>query len=302
MKDIIDELLDKNKFQKILPEEYLKFLNQHIIPEYKINNEQSLQSQTNFKFWGSIVFIASFLAIAIVGLGISLYEQIPKLIFIIELIFLVCILTAFIATRRSASHNNWINSRLKAEQLRIYIFSIISTKSHIYFESAEDDLKILKKINNKVQLGEIEDLKEYIIGYWLNTQKEYHSNKEKNFRKKEEVIKYLIRATYILAIIVSLLHLFFTSHLYENILILFVLILPAFGATLVGIKSHRDYSSISLNSKYMKEEIDKLIREIRDSKNYEELFKTINKIEWLFINELKRWEIIIKSREIELGI
>lgn len=42
--------------------------------------------------------------------------------------------------------------------------------------------------------------------------------------------------------------------------------------------------------------------ELKQNENYEDLFKTIKKIEWFFANKLKRWETIIRSRELELAL
>jgi len=88
----------------------------------------------------------------------------------------------------------------------------------------------------------------------------------------------------------------------ENILILLVLILPTFGTTLVGIKSHREFFSISLNRRRMIDGINNFKDELKQNENYEDLFKTIKKIEWFFANKLKRWETIIRSRELEWAL
>ena len=98
----------------------------------------------------------------------------------------------------------------------------------------------------------------------------------------------------------------FSEEWLENFLTFAALSLPAFGAAIGGIRTHREYSRLAKRSKNMEqvlEELDESFKRIsRQGLNQSEgLESLLKQTEELMLNEVQNWMTLLKFSEIELG-
>lgn len=88
----------------------------------------------------------------------------------------------------------------------------------------------------------------------------------------------------------------------DNILILSVLLLPALGATITAIKTHRDYKKILTDSTIIINELEKLDYEFKKPLTQNQLNILIRKVEKIMRRESEEWLTLLASKELEKAV
>lgn len=303
-----------------LPEHNKTIVENLLLPYFTHSEIFALKSQKWYHYIGLLVFWLSFLSVATVGYGEIFYDHIPKYIFIIELYFLLIISLLIFISHKRATHRNYIENRFLAEHLRIDIILTLCGKivsplqylRHIKSTYAQNGwmILILEYILSKIPKTNINPpntvqfIKDYIRQVWINSQIDYHKRRIKKIRNKNEVLKLLGEVFFYLAILITVIHIIFPIDLQilDNILILSVLLLPALGATITAIKSHRDYKKIITDSTIILNELENLDYEFKKTLTQNQLNILIGRAEKIMRRESEEWLALLASKELEKAV
>ena len=303
-----------------LPEHNKTIVENLLLPYFTHSEIFALKSQKWYHYIGLLVFWLSFLSVATVGYGEIFYDHIPIYIFIIELYFLLIISLLIFISHKRATHRNYIENRFLAEHLRIDIVLTLCGKivsplqylRHIKSTYVQNGwmILILEYILSKIPKTNINPpntvqfIKDYIRQVWINSQIDYHKRRIKKIRNKNEVLKLLGEVFFYLAILITVIHIIFPIDLQilDNILILSVLLLPALGATITAIKSHRDYKKIITDSTIILNELENLDYEFKKTLTQNQLNILIGRAEKIMRRESEEWLALLASKELEKAV
>jgi len=303
-----------------LPEKAKTIVTDLLLPYYTHAENFALKHQKWYRYIGLIIFWLSFLSVAVVGYGVIFFDHIPTYIFVIELSFLLMITFMIFISHKRGTHQDYIENRFLAEHLRTDIFLTICGERipppqfvrHIKSTFMRNGWMILvledilNRIPEKNLLNENDFLstRDYIRRVWIGDQIKYHHNRKKNLLKKNEALGLIGELLFYLAIIIAVIHIFFTIDiiLIDKILILAVLLLPALGATIGAIRSHRDYKKIITDSTVIINSLENLKQEIMKPVTRDKLKLIIKQVENVVRQETKDWLTLIASRELEKAV
>ena len=306
--------------QYIIPEVNKSVAEDLLLPYYTHSEIFAEKNQRWYHSIGLIVFWMSFLSVATVAYGEIFFDHIPKYIFIIELLFLLIISFLIFFSHKRATHRNYIENRILTEHLRTDIILIIcgirvsppQYIRHIESSYAKNGwmILLLEHILSKVPLlshdpaSTLHIIKNYIRKVWINSQIEYHKRRKEKLRNKNEVLTSLGNLIFYLAIFIALIHIFVTidSQNLDNVLIFAVLLLPALGATITAIKTHRDYKKILTDSTIILNELENLDYEFRKPLTQTRLKVLIERAEKIMRRESEEWLELLASKELEKAV
>jgi len=303
-----------------LPEQNKTIINEFLLPYYTHSEIFALKNQKWYKYIGLLVYGFSFLSVSAVGYGEIFFDHIPRYIFILEFFFLLIISLLIFVSRKRATHRNYIENRFLAEHLRTDIILTLCGKivspprylRHIKSTYAQNGwmILILEYILAKVPTininppNNIQIIRDFVRQVWINSQIDYHKKRIEKIWNKNEVLEYLGEVIFYLAILIAFIHIFFTIHLQilDNILILSVLLLPALGATLSAIKTHRDYKKIITDSTIILNELENLDYEFNKTLTQKKVDILLGKAENIMRRESEEWLTLLTSKELEKAV
>jgi hypothetical protein len=303
-----------------LPEQAKQIVKKLCLPYYAYAEIFAMKHQSWYKYIGLIVFWMAFLSVSAIGYGAIILGHIPKYIFGIELFFLLVISILIYYSNKMGAHKYWIETRFLAEHLRIdIILTICGLKiappqyvRHIEEVDTRNGWMILtlEYILNKIpvqnwELKEhIPQLKEFIKNVWIDDQINYHLKRKGKLLKRNETLERIGEVIFYSAIIIAIVHIVLTIDILmlDNILVLAVLLLPALGATITAIRTHRDYKKIANDSMIMVNNLQQLRQELDKPLTSSKLNALIRKTEKLMREDTEDWLLLIASKELEKAV
>jgi len=218
------------------------------------------------------------------------------------------------------AHKYWIETRFLAEHLRTdLILTICGLKitPPQYIRHVEEIdtrngwmLLTLEEIINKIpvsgrELNEyLQDLKKLIKNIWIENQIEYHRRRGNKLLTISNVMERLGELIFYSAIIIAAIHIVINTNslILDNIMILAALLLPALGATIAAIRTHRDYKKIANDSMIMVYNLQQLSKYLDKHLTSSKLIGLIRKTEKLMREDTEDWLLLIASKELEKAV
>jgi len=317
------ELFFKDKESKKeygLPEQARQIVKELLLPYYAYAEIFAMKYQSWYKYIGLIIFWLAFLSVTAIGYGAIILGHIPKYIFGIELIFLLVISILIYFSNKKGAHKYWIETRFLAEHLRTdMILTICGLKiaPPQYIRHIEDVdtrngwmLLTLEEILNRIPTQKwnineyLPQLKEFIKNVWISDQIDYHLKRKEKLLRRNKTLERIGEVIFYSAIIIAIIHIGLTIDLLilDNILILAVLLLPALGATIAAIRTHRDYKKIANDSIIMVYNLIRLRQELDKPLTSSKLKSLVRKTEELMREETDDWLLLIASKELEKAV
>ena len=300
-----------------LPEQAKKTVKELLLPYYAYAEIFATKQQSWYKYIGLCVLWLAFISVAIIGFGAVILDHIPKYIFGIELFLLLVISILIYFSNKMGTHKYWIETRFLAEHLRTDIILAIcglkiSSPQYIRHIPEADTrnswmILTLEEIINNIDTPKLDvnkyliQLKYYVQKVWIEDQIEYHRNRRKKILKKSNVLEKMGEMIFYFAIIIAVIHLILNinSIILDNILILAALLLPALGATVAAIRTHRDYKKIANDSMIMVYNLEKLGQELNKPLTTDRLHSIIRKTEEFMRKDTEDWLLLFASKELE---
>ena len=281
----------------------------------------SKQNQKIYRYVGTVVYSLSAAAITSVVLGI-LFRKWSIYAFTIEFLILLAILLMVIIANWRKTQRKWIESRFLAEQIRSAIFFVVCNveTSPIevppYMRTAHrpDDwmVKVFYEIWNRLpemkgcHEAYCQQCTDFVRKHWIQNQITYHGDKAIDVRKISSILEWTGMAIFFIAMAAAISHLIFfypgkefQSKTLEELLIFFAIVLPAVGAAIGGIRSHREYSRVGKRSSNMEiilKELDEQFSHANTPEALESLLRDTNE---LMLRETQDWLMLMKFVELK---
>lgn len=292
-----------------------------LLPWYVRASLIAKRCQKRYFRTGLIVYALAPLAVAAVAVGILNPDwALPA--FIAEFLFLLVIYGAIRTADRRRVHKKWVETRFLAERIRSAIFLLscgvrpaaVSLSPDMRPGAREDDwaVRIFAEIMVRAAGAEpgervaCPDGVAFIRARWIGAQIGFHAAKADKAGRLSRILEKAGRATFLAAIGASGWHLFslwighreFLAAL-EKPAILLAIILPAAGAALGGMRTHREYSRLEKRSRTMEaalRELDWKFAAVSDFGGFE---GRLREAEQLMLQEAQDWMILMRFAKVE---
>jgi uncharacterized membrane protein YidH (DUF202 family) len=320
MNNMYKDLFDNAEGKEIAGDSK-KLVKEMLLPFYVKASKLSKQNQTAYKYVGTLVYSLSAAAITSVVLGI-LFHKWSIYAFAIEFLILLTILFMVTVANWRQTQRKWIESRFLAEQIRSAIFFVVCNMEASpievppYMRTAHrpDDwmVKIFYEIWNR--LPEMKGCREahcrqcidYVRKHWIQDQIKFHKNKASKVKKISTILEWSGMAIFFIAMAAAISHLIFfypgkelPSETLEELIIFLAIVLPAIGAAIGGIRSHREYSRMEKRSSNMEiilRELDEQVAHVKTPAEFESLLRATDE---LMLRETQDWLMLMKFVELK---
>jgi len=310
-----------------IPEPFKKIVEKFLIPPYCRASKISAGYQKRYKRTGKLGYIFSTLSVTLMAIAVICAKQplfsIPG--YIAELCLLISLYLMIHRAEHARIHSGWLESRALAERLRtVFYFTacgespdavlkghIIYHRSYNWVDHAYNEIISTLPMSTRPKMPELGYCREFIDTTWVQGQIDYHTeNNEKLSRNNDNLKKWGIWC-FELAIGISLIHLGFaifgsaTGHhpegwllVFEEVLSVIAITLPAGGAAFGGYRSLLEQSRIAARSKAMMNHLSHLRKEActEDSDKFRQYLECIQEI---MLIESEDWLALMEHAELE---
>ena len=289
----------------------------YLLPYYVRASRLAKANQKQYQRAGLLVYSFSATAVAAVALG-TLVHKLTPWAFGFELLLLLAILITVFWADRKRTHNKWIECRFLAERLRAAEFlalcgvevTPIQAPSHLGALGQADDwtlmafneiwqrLPVMKGCDSKL----FPQLKEFIRQRWIEKQIEYHNIKSGKSRNKSRRLERGGLVIFSLALLAAALHLafyFLGNEWLEAPITFAAIVLPAVGAAIGGIRTHREYSRLAKRSENMVQSLTELKDNLDRATSTGEFEALLREIEQLMLIETQDWLMLMRFAKLE---
>jgi len=313
--------LFNNEEGKEIPEDVKKRVKEMLLPFYVRASKISKQNQKIYRYVGTLVYSLSAAAITSVVLGILLRKW-SIYAFTIEFLILLAIFLMGIIANWRKTQRKWIESRFLAEQIRSAVFFVVCNTEISpvevppYMRTAHrpDDwmVKVFYEIWNRLPEMEgchqayCQQCSDFVRKQWIQNQIKYHGDKAIDLRKISTILELGGMAIFFIAMAAAISHLIFfrpgkefQSKTLEELIIFFAVVLPAIGAAIGGIRSHREYSRLEKRSSNMEIILKELDEQFSNANTPEALDSLLKDANELMLRETQDWLMLMKFMELK---
>jgi hypothetical protein len=298
-------------------EESKKQVREFLLPYYARASMIAKKNQKIYQRAGLLVYSFAATAVAAVALG-TLVHKLSPWAFGLELLLLMTILITVFWADRNRTHRKWIESRFLAERLRAAQFlaacqtEVTQIKVPPFFgtKGHSDDWTLmafneiwqrLPKMNRS-EKNTFAGLKNFIASQWLDDQIFYHQKKAEKSKFNNRLLErggFIIFSLALLSAALHLLFYFLHQEWLELPLTFAAIVLPAVGAAVGGIRTHREFSRLSKRSENMIQSLSELKANLEQTKTPNEFENLLRKIEQTMLIETQDWLMLMQFAELE---
>ncbi len=292
-----------------------QIVREFLLPFYVRASKLAKKNQKIYQRAGLLVYSFSAIAVGAVALG-TLVHQISPWAFGLELLLLLAILITVLAADRNRTHRKWIENRFLAERLRaaqylaacgtevtpIKVPPYLGTKGQLDDWTLIAFNEIWRKLPALHGCSGAEKLKEFIRVSWLEDQIKFHKKKSLASQRLSYRLEWGGVVVFSCALLAAALHLiFFILHndWMELPLTFAALVLPAVGAAVGGIRSHREYSRLAKRSENMAQNLTELKESLKKVTKSEEFETFLREIEGIMLVETQDWLMLMRFAKLE---
>jgi hypothetical protein len=322
----VQERYDKlfgNELGKNIPPAAKETVLNKLLPSYVRASEIAKRNQRVYRRAALFTYLLSVVAVALIAVGILL-PRVSHYAFLAEFVVLSTILTLVIRANQMKVHRWWIECRFLAERIRSSIFfavcgieaSPIDIPPYMRTAHRPDDwmVRTFHEIWNGLpsltscQGGSCTPYSEYVEEMWIRKQIKYHRDTSIDNRRLGRRLELGGIAIFSVAMIAAFVH--FGAFLPGRVLLsstwgkaisLAAIVLPAAGAAIGGIRSHREYSRIEKRSSNMVQVLSDLLSAFRKSSNVEDLVTLLRQTEELMLRETQDWLMFMRFTDLKVG-
>ena len=304
-----------------IPDDKKNLIKNVLLPFYVRTEKIARKNQKFYLRIGLIAYLFSAAAVAAVTVGI-LFQGNLMYPFLLEFVLLLAVLVMVGYANHCESHKKWIESRFLAERLRSAMFfaacgveiSPIRLPPYMGTAHHSDDwmVKTFYEIWNRLPLltackgAECGTLIECVRLWWVGAQIVYHRDKSIRARKINYRLGWSGLGIFFMAMAAALTHLLL--HVQgslseyagiESVLTLAAIVLPAAGASMGGIRAHREYTRIENRSKNMEAVLMDLYESYSKVSTPEGLDTLLRETDELMLRETQDWLMLMRFVELK---
>ncbi len=299
-----------------LPEDAVREVRERLMPFYVRASKMAKRNQKLYRHAALLVYCFSALAVATVAVG-ALVKSLSHWAFSLELLMLLSILGIVLYADRRRTHKKWIESRFLAERLRSAFFlavcgvepSQISAPPYMGFAGQPDEWMVMTfdEIWSRLPLrqgcaGEFcSVLQTFVRERWIRDQIKFHEKKARTSGRASRLLETAGILAFVLALFAVMLHLILSAldiRWLEKTLILAAISLPAVGAAIGGIRTHREYSRLAKRSRNMAMNLKRLEERFSLASDPQTLESLLRETEHLMLTETQDWLMLMRFAEL----
>jgi hypothetical protein len=292
-----------------------------LLPWYVRASLIAKQNQKRYFRSGLIVYALSPLAVAAVAAGL-LVSKLALAAFLLEFVFLLAIYVVIRVADRRKVHKKWIETRFLAERIRsaIFLFSCgvkpatvsLSPLMKTALRADEWIVRAFDEILARAGEAETEDrgacaaCVSFVRARWIGPQIGFHAAKAEKAGRLSRLLEKAGWATFLAAVGAAAWHLvsFIFGHrgilpALEKPAVFLAIVLPALGAAIGGVRSHREYSRLEKRSQYMAEALRELDQRFDAVADFSGLEALLRETEQLMLQETQDWLMLMKFAKVE---
>ena len=316
--NVFRDLFD-NPFADALAAEDKQEVKETLIPVYVRSSLVAKHHQKVYRRTGFLVYLFSAGAVASVAIG-TLYHSLFFPAYLLELLLLLLIITLVCYMEHKHSHRHWYENRFFSERLRSAFFFVscgllperIEMPAYLHkawqhdwmfgaFESVCQRLSGGRHQNPHSVAGKFD----FIGKKWLQEQVTYHEAKAEKLQPLNHRLERLAFFFFLAAMGSAALHLalhfvhFHWAHEIEKVLTFCAISLPAFGAAVGGIKAHRDYGRLTMQSRNQAMALRALEHHFPRCRDYQQLQSLLHEIDKIMLAETEDWLNLVRFLKLE---
>jgi hypothetical protein len=288
-----------------------------VLPWYARASMIAKQNQTMSYRAGLAVYALTPLAVAAVAIGILVHGW-SFVAFFAELVLLMAVYSIIRIAGRRKVHDRWIETRFLTENLRAAVFLLSCGREPAGFEfpplartALRDDEWILRLFDEIMRRAgrpadcpqiNVKDHAEFVRSRWIGKQIEFHNTKKLRTGRISRSLEYTGQTVFLAAIVAAVCHIALRLLGYqglsvwlENPAAFLAVVLPAVGASVGGIRSHREYSRLEKRSRAMEAVLMDLDQRYAAVADADELNALLQETELLMLQETQDWLMLMKS-------
>ena len=300
-----------------LPSDVKRLVHDALLPHYSRASLIAKSNQKTYRQAGLLVYTFSTLAVAAVAVGI-LFPGISVWAFAVELLLLLTILVTIIRANRKRAHKNWIEARYIAERIRATIFltmcgvqtsqRVLPTSAGVTSKPDESMIDAFNELATQVPSfrpchGQpTEQFLSFVRRAWLRPQIAFHDRVATDAEQKNVWLERIGIAVFSAAIVAAGMHLLLLRlHVVwlEHLLTFGAIVLPALGAAIGGVRTHREYSRLAVRSRNMALSLKALDDRLAKVTTPHELAALLTEVEELTLVELQDWLMLMSVAKLE---
>jgi len=304
-----------------LESDFLQPLNENLLIQFVRATTLAKRYQSRHMEAGSAVYPLSAAAVATITVQMFFFSHYHRLLWL-EVIEIGCLLLLLIASRIGEWHRKWVDYRFLAERLRAALFLCTGgiqcdpprPPPYLQLSHRPDywmvrafvwiwSMRKKEQLNGKISY---ESLRHFLQAAWIGDQIFYYTRTSQQYREKHTRLAHSGEILFALTFVATLFHtigygesmLLDSFHL-PNILASMAIILLAVGASLAGIRVHREY----LKNAERYGDMAQYLSTIQDKKDrvsgLEELIGLLEGANELMLRENLDWRVVFQFQKLE---
>jgi hypothetical protein len=289
-----------------LAEETKAFVRREILPAYVRSSLQAKYNESLYRRAGTLVYCLVPLAVAAVAVAV-LYPAVSALAYFVEFLLLATILLVVLWADRRRSHRNWLEARFRVERLRTAIFfTACGLKNRTGPIAGLEKIWTHTSDREPFAQAHRKDLKEFVISAWIGEQIRYHITRAGRCARMSHRLERAGMVVFFVALVAAAIH---SAPLFTGApahgtwmdigLTLVAIVLPAVGAAMGGLRSHREYSRHTRTSRGMSAALTGLAERFAAAESSAELTALLYEADNLMMNENQGWHELMRDAKLE---
>jgi len=313
--------LDEHARNSGLSLQLLGLVKETILPHF-IRADILAQHNQKCHVWaGTIIYGLAAAAVATVTIQAILFSKFPEVLWL-EVMEISMILLLLIYSRIKDWHDKWIEYRSLAEHLRVAIFSSVANVDCQPFGSARypgqsrrsDDwvgraftwLWRSNKRDCSDDLTQLHPIKDFLLSAWIDDQLNYYTKTSAYNQKLHHLLSRTQEVVFLLTLIVAILHAVGLGKLgisgdstTHDILLVVVIVFPAIGAAIAGIRMHHEYQRNADQYSSMSRHLSVIREELIQTDDIETVRELAEEAREVMLHEHQQWREVFKFRQLE---
>jgi len=305
-----------------LPEEARNLVRVHLFPYYVQASLGAKQYQRKFYAAGKAVYLLSALSVASVAFAV-LVPQFSVFLYGAELLMLVLMWWWVHRALSQNAQENWMENRFLTERIRSGIFlaicgvdpSPIEVLPFMGHAHAVNDwmVRVFDEIWNRLPKlawcdgASCTQLNQYVSAVWLQGQLEFHKRKRDREARIGNLLVRIGKSLLPVTIFAAAFHVawsFLPSKIHHwhwphDVLTFIAIAFPAFGASIAGMRAHREYLRLEMRSRSMIHQLEYLNRRLASTTDPKAFAMLLLQVDELMLRETQDWLMLMRYVEVE---
>ena len=289
-----------------LAEETKAFVRREILPTYVRASLKAKRNESLYRRAGTLVYCLVPMAVAAVAVAV-LFPAVAAAAYFVEFLILATILLVVLWADRRRSHHNWLEARFQVERLRTAVFfAACGVKNKAGPIAGLEKIWAHTHAREPFARAGRKDLKSFVVTSWIEELMRYHSSRAERCARLSRRLERVGMVVFLVAMVAAAIHsapLFTGSPAHGTWtdigLTMAAIVLPAVGAAMGGLRSHREYSRHARTSRGMFAALTGLAERFAAAESSGELTALLHEADNLMMSENQGWHELMRDARLK---